>query len=63
MGTVYLAEDTYLKRQVALKFLRSGRSDSQDAALRLLREGEPARVSALIARACASRFNSRRLWF
>jgi eukaryotic-like serine/threonine-protein kinase len=42
MGTVYLAEDTNLKRQVALKFLRSERIGSQDAAVRLLREARAA---------------------
>jgi eukaryotic-like serine/threonine-protein kinase len=42
MGTVYLAEDTNLKRQVALKFLRSERIGSRDAAVRLLREARAA---------------------
>jgi hypothetical protein len=42
MGTVYLAEDTTLKRQVALKFLSPDRLGSRDAAARLLREARAA---------------------
>jgi serine/threonine protein kinase len=45
MGTVYLAEDTNLKRRVALKFLSPDRGNSGDAAARLLRE---ARAASLI---------------
>jgi eukaryotic-like serine/threonine-protein kinase len=42
MGTVYLAEDTDLKRQVALKFLSPGQVGSSDAAARLIREARAA---------------------
>ena len=42
MGTVYLAEDTNLKRRVALKFLSPGRAAIRDAAARLLREARAA---------------------
>jgi eukaryotic-like serine/threonine-protein kinase len=42
MGTVYLAEDTNLKRRVALKFLSPGTVDDLDAAARLLREARAA---------------------
>ena len=42
MGTVYLAEDTNLKRRVALKFLQPGTAGSPDAAARLLREARAA---------------------
>src|SRR5215208_3463691 len=42
MGTVYLAEDTNLKRRVALKFLSPGTLDNRDAAARLLREARAA---------------------
>ena len=38
MGTVYLAEDTNLKRRVALKFLSANTASDSDAAARLLRE-------------------------
>jgi serine/threonine protein kinase len=39
---VYLAEDTTLKRRVALKFLSPGGADTRDAAARLLREARAA---------------------
>ena len=42
MGTVYLAEDTNLKRRVALKFLSPGTVHHPDAAARLLREARAA---------------------
>jgi eukaryotic-like serine/threonine-protein kinase len=42
MGTVYLAEDTNLKRRVALKFLTSEAAASPEAAARLLREARAA---------------------
>jgi formylglycine-generating enzyme required for sulfatase activity/tRNA A-37 threonylcarbamoyl transferase component Bud32 len=42
MGTVYLAEDTTLKRRVALKFLSPGTVGDRDAAARLLREARAA---------------------
>ncbi len=42
MGTVYLAEDTHLKRQVALKFLAPDHAETSDAAARLLREARAA---------------------
>ena len=42
MGTVYLAEDTNLKRRVALKFLRAETAGSREGAARLLREARAA---------------------
>ena len=42
MGTVYLAEDTNLKRRVALKFLSPGTVRESEAAARLLREARAA---------------------
>ena len=42
MGTVYLAEDTKLKRRVALKFLSPGTVRESEAAARLLREARAA---------------------
>jgi len=42
MGTVYLAEDTNLKRRVALKFLQGETADRPAAAARLLREARAA---------------------
>ena len=42
MGTVYLAEDTTLKRRVALKFLQGETAGSPEAAARLLREARAA---------------------
>jgi serine/threonine protein kinase len=42
MGTVYLAEDTNLKRSVALKFLSPDTASHPDAAARLLREARAA---------------------
>jgi len=42
MGTVYLAEDTNLRRRVALKFLRAETAGSPEAAARLLREARAA---------------------
>ena len=42
MGTVYLAEDTSLKRRVALKFLRAETAGSSEGAARLLREARAA---------------------
>ena len=42
MGTVYLAEDTTLKRRVALKFLQGETAGSPEAGARLLREARAA---------------------
>jgi eukaryotic-like serine/threonine-protein kinase len=42
MGSVYLAEDTNLKRRVALKFLSPETARSPDATARLLREARTA---------------------
>jgi eukaryotic-like serine/threonine-protein kinase len=42
MGTVYLAEDTNLKRRVALKFLHAEATGSREGAARLLREARAA---------------------
>jgi formylglycine-generating enzyme required for sulfatase activity/dienelactone hydrolase len=42
MGTVYLAEDTNLKRRVALKFLQGESDCGPEAAARLLREARAA---------------------
>ncbi len=42
MGTVYLAEDTNLKRRVALKFLRAETADGLEGAARLMREARAA---------------------
>jgi serine/threonine protein kinase len=42
MGTVYLAEDTNLKRRVALKFWASDTGSHPHAAARLLREARAA---------------------
>ncbi len=42
MGTVYLAEDTNLRRRVALKFLHAETAGSPQAAARLLREARAA---------------------
>jgi tRNA A-37 threonylcarbamoyl transferase component Bud32 len=42
MGTVYLAEDTNLKRRVALKFLSPGTVHAAEAAARLMREARAA---------------------
>ena len=42
MGTVYLAEDTNLRRRVALKFLQAETAGSPEAAARLLREARAA---------------------
>ena len=42
MGTVYLAEDTNLKRRVALKFLRAETAGNPEGAARLLREARAA---------------------
>src|SRR5688572_2381404 len=44
MGTVYLADDTSLKRRVALKFLRADAQDSAEGAARLLKEARAASV-------------------
>ncbi|MBA2355566.1 MAG: protein kinase [Acidobacteria bacterium] len=42
MGTVYLAEDTALKRRVALKFVRQETVGNREATVRLLREARAA---------------------
>ena len=42
MGTVYLAEDTNLKRRAALKFLRAEATGNREGAARLLREARAA---------------------
>ena len=42
MGTVYLAEDTRLSRQVALKFIHSAQLKEKDAKIRLKREARAA---------------------
>ena len=42
MGTVYLAEDSNLRRRVALKFLVSSALPSPDASARLVREARAA---------------------
>ncbi len=42
MGMVYLAQDTRLHRQVALKFLPAENAGNPDAAVRLLREARAA---------------------
>lgn len=42
MGTVYLAEDTRLNRQVALKFIHQSRLKERDAKERLFREARAA---------------------
>jgi dienelactone hydrolase len=42
MGTVYLAEDTDLRRHLALKFLPSDKVSNSEAAARLLREARAA---------------------
>jgi dienelactone hydrolase len=44
MGTVWLAEDTKLRRHVALKFLQAGAAPSEEPAERLLREARAASV-------------------
>ena len=42
MGEVYLAEDTRLKRRVAIKFLRPGSAGDERASRRLMREAQAA---------------------
>jgi serine/threonine protein kinase len=42
MGTIYLAEDTRLGRQVALKFIHSSRLKDEHAKERLFQEGKAA---------------------
>src|SRR5262245_49116166 len=42
MGSVYLAEDTRLNRQIALKFIHSAHLKQKDAKIRLIREARAA---------------------